>query len=271
MKSEVDGISLIITTYNWKEALSAVLQSVKKQSVLPNEVIVADDGSREDTRMAIHEMAKDFPVPLIHSWQEDLGFRAAMSRNRAIAKSSSPYMVIVDGDIILHPKFIEDHFRCAEKNCFVIGSRTLLSKQLTERILLGENIEISFFSKGIKNRKNLINNSFLSTLFTRKTTALKRAISCNMGFWKDDIIKVNGFNEDFTGWGREDSELVVRLLNAGFVRKSLKFKANGLHLYHPENNRDRLSVNDGLLAETIANKKTRCENGISNHLSIAKI
>lgn len=265
MKSDVAAISLIITTYNWKEALVAVLQSVKNQSVLPNEVIVADDGSGDETRLAIHEMAQHFPVPLIHSWQEDLGFRAAMSRNRAIAKASSPYVVIVDGDIVLHPQFIEDHVRFAEKNCFVVGSRTLLPKHLSQKILEGEKVDISFFTKGIKNRKNLINSSFLSFLFTRKTTALKRAISCNMAFWKEDIIKVNGFNEDFTGWGREDSELVVRLLNAGFVRKSLKFKANGLHLFHPENNRDRLSVNDGLLAETIANKKTRCENGISNH------
>ena len=87
-----------------------------------------------------------------------------------------------------------------------------------------------------------------------------------MAFWREDVIKVNGFNEAFIGWGREDSEFIVRILNSGIRRKSLKFGDVGFHLYHPENTRATLQENDDILAETIAMQKQRCEKGIDQYL-----
>ena len=111
--------TLIITTYNWKEALKSVLESVKRQTVLPDEVIVADDGSREDTKAMIDQMREGFPVPLVHSWHEDNGFQLSMSRNRAIAKASGDYLIMIDGDMVLSQTFIESHKRVAKPNWFV--------------------------------------------------------------------------------------------------------------------------------------------------------
>src|SRR6478736_8947 len=103
--------SLVLTTYNWKQALDLCLDSVTRQRVLPDEVVVADDGSRPDTGELVRERAKDFPCPLIHAWQADSGFRAARVRNLGTAASSGDYVVFVDGDMILHPEFIADHTR----------------------------------------------------------------------------------------------------------------------------------------------------------------
>ncbi|TBR43207.1 glycosyltransferase [Marinomonas agarivorans] len=257
-------VSLIITTYNWKDALVAVLKSVEKQTVLPNEVIVADDGSRSDTKTAIQEIAKNFPVPLIHSWQEDKGFRAAKSRNQAALRTSTEYIIYIDGDIILHPDFIKDHIRSAKDGYFIQGGRVKLNKARSQKVL-DDNLLPSFFSTGVKNRKNTISNPYMSNIFSRVWNSDISTRSCNFGLWKSDLFAVNGFNEEFEGWGREDSELVIRLLNLGRQRIYLKFAAVGYHLYHEENTRAQLDENDLILQNTIENSLTRCELGLDQY------
>ena len=107
-------VSLIITTYNRPDALLLVLRSIELQTSTPNEVIIADDGSGDDTKETIRAFQKTSDLNIIHSWQKDSGFRAAKSRNKAIAKSSNDYIILIDGDMILHPKFIQDHVNNAE-------------------------------------------------------------------------------------------------------------------------------------------------------------
>jgi len=260
-------ISLIITTYNWEKALEQVIHSVLIQSVLPDEVIIADDGSKSPTKELIREFQKTSPIPIIHSWQEDLGFRAAMSRNKAIAKASNDYLITIDGDIILHPEFIKDHKKHAGKNQFTIGPRVILSEKTSKLIFNKKMSTVSYFTKGIKNRKNTVQSSFLSKCFSCKTSTLKGIRSCNMGFWKEDVITINGFNEDFTGWGREDSEFAVRLFNAGIKRKNIKFNAIGYHLYHADNTRNNLEKNDEILERTISDKIFRCKNGLDKYIA----
>lgn len=257
--------SLIITTYNWKEALAAVLESVKKQTVLPNEVIIADDGSREDTANLIKEYQQIFPVPLIHSWIEDKGFRAALSRNKALAIAQGDYLIIIDGDIVLPVSFIDDHIKNAKKGRFIQGGRVLFNEQRSN-IFLSNGILPNIFEKGLKNRKNIIHSKILSRLFSRISNTDKSTRSCNMSFWKEDVIAVNGFNNDFIGWGREDSEFVIRLLNSGLNRMYLKFMGVGYHIYHPENSKNSLVENDLILETTIKSKLTRCINGIDKFI-----
>ncbi len=258
-------VSLIVTTYNWKEALEVVLQSVITQKVFPNEVIIADDGSRDDTKELIDSYAKIFPVPLIHSWQEDDGFRAAKSRNKAIAKASYEYIVMIDGDIMLHPNFIKDHIKASREGFFVQGCRALLNEELCKDVINGDT-RLSIFTKGIKNRKNVISNSVLSSMFSRVWNSDKSTRTCNFAAWKQDLINVNGFNEKFEGWGREDSELVIRMLNHGLNRIYLKFAGVGFHLYHPENERKSLEYNDFLLKNTIDEKLSQCELGLNQQI-----
>ena len=225
-------VSLIITTYNRVDALSLVVCSVESQTVLPKEVIIADDGSGDDTKITIHTFQTTSNLNILHSWQEDKGFRAAKSRNKAIAKSNSDYIILIDGDMILHPEFIQDHINNAELGYFIQGSRVLLTENATSNALKDINIQFLFFSQGIQNRKNAIHSNFLSKLFSKKKNYLRGIKTCNMSFFKKDCTNINGFNNDFEGWGKEDSEFIVRLLNSGINRKNLRFNALQFHLWH---------------------------------------
>ena len=260
-------ISLIITTYNWKEALATVLKSAFRQSELPREIIVADDGSREDTRDMVEALAKESPVPVRHCWHPDTGFRLAEIRNKAIAMAGGEYIVMVDGDMVLHPDFLKSHRRMARKNQFMQGKRVLLSSETSQSLMQGQLKKITPFTAGIKNRFNAISSGLLSGMFSARKKDIRAVRGCNMAFWRDDVLKVNGFNEDFVGWGREDSEFVIRLLNQGITRRNLKFGGVAYHLYHPENARSGLNANDAILEKAIEEKSTYCPNGLNRHLT----
>jgi glycosyltransferase involved in cell wall biosynthesis len=259
-------ISLIITTYNWKEALHLSLASVLAQTLLPLEIVVADDGSRSDTAEMVRSVAAAAPVPIIHSWQQDKGFRLARSRNRAIAKARGEYVLLIDGDILLHPRFIEDHQAFARPGYFVQGTRVLLGKKLSARILRSGCLELPVLGWGVQNKKNCLRSPLLARLFSFTSRRLPGIKTCNFAFWRQDALAINGFNEEFVGWGREDSEFTARLLNLGLRRQNLKFFALGYHLYHPMNTRDRLPINDAILKQTIEKQARWCERGLDQYL-----
>jgi glycosyltransferase involved in cell wall biosynthesis len=257
-------ITLIITTYNWHESLSLVLKSVSHQIIAPDEIIIADDGSDYKTKDLINNYNKNHELNILHSWQEDKGFRAARSRNKAILLSSGEYIVLIDGDTILHPSFVKDHIEIAEYGYFVQGSRVLISELGTQRALVTKNVNFSLFSSSLKNRKNSIHSKLLSYLFSSKNHHHNGTKSCNMAFYKKDFIKINGFNNDFEGWGREDSEFVIRLINSGIKRINIRFKAIQFHLWHQDNSRKSIVKNDEILNETLVNKTTWCMNGFKS-------
>ena len=259
-------LSLIITTYNRPESLELVLRSIECQTITPEEVIIADDGSTSETKALVSRFQQDSELNIIYSWQEDKGFRAAKSRNKAIVKSNADYIVLIDGDVILHPRFIEDHASNAKSGYFVQGSRVLLTQKMTSRVLDQQKINFSFFSIGLLNRQNALYSSFLSRLMSRDKNFLGSIKSCNMAFFKQDCINVNGFNNDFNGWGREDSEFIVRLFNNGIRRKSLHFNAIQYHLWHTENKNKSLNRNDAILQNSLFNRLQWCDNGIDRYL-----
>ena len=256
--------TLIITTYNWPESLFLVLESIKLQSILPDEIIIADDGSDQHTKDFIEEYIKKSNLNILHSWQKDRGFRAARSRNKAIGKSKGEYIILIDGDTILHPDFIRDHLQMREQGCFIQGTRVLLSKALTKKTLENELLNFPFYSVNIKNRKNAVHSNILAKVFSHKQNHLNGIKSCNMSFYKNDCLKINGFNNNFEGWGREDSEFVARMIFSGLKRKNVRFNAIQFHLWHNENDRISIKKNDLILSNTIKNCIKRCENGIDS-------
>jgi len=258
--------SLVITTFNRRDALELVLKSALVQSRLPVEIVVADDGSTDGTTDMLIALARQTPVPIIHSWQTNEGFRAARSRNLALAKTSGEYIVLLDGDIVLHSRFIEDHLAFARPGSFVQGSRALLDGAKTHRMIQEQQLTVSWFEPGVGNRKNCVRSRLLSCLASGATTKLQGIRTCNLAFWRKDGIAVNGFNEAFTGWGREDSDFAARLLHSGILRRNLRFRALGYHLHHPHHPRVQLAENDKLLAETINRQLVRCDNGLDQHL-----
>ena len=256
--------SLVITTYNWPKALEACLNSALDQTVTPKEIIIADDGSKQETIDLVKRFQQSYPQSnIIHSWQEDKGFRAGMSRNRAISKATGNYIIIIDGDLILNKHFVEDHIKNMQKGCFIQGSRVITSPIAAKEIMEGK--KINLFTKGLKNNINMVRSKLLSKIFTKVDRNLRGVRSCNMSFFKDDLIRVNGFEEEIEGWGREDSELAVRLFNIGCKKKKLKFEALTCHLYHNENDRSRLKKNDEYLANAIENKKTKAKKGLDRY------
>lgn len=259
-------VSLIITTYNWKEALAVVLASAFLQTRLPDEIIVADDGSSDGTAEMVRNIAGQAPMPVYHSWQEDKGFRAARSRNRAIASATGEYVILIDGDIILERHFVEDHLVAARQGFFVQGGRVLLNDLTTRDVLSHGDKKVSIFERGLGNRKNCIRSKAMARIFSSESKRLDGIKTCNFALWRDDALVVNGFNEDFEGWGREDSDFAVRLFNSGVRRWNLRFHALAFHLYHPVQPRARLGMNEELLSETTRRGTICCLNGIKQHL-----
>jgi glycosyltransferase involved in cell wall biosynthesis len=253
--------SLIISTYNRPDALALVLESVIKQRITVDEIIIADDGSGEDTRNTILSY-KDVLPKLQHVWHEDKGFRLAAIRNKAINASTCSFISMIDGDMVLHPDFISDIKNHIKENYFLQGKRVLMSSDTTQKLIRREIDFVHFLSDGIVNRFNTLSIPLLSKVVSRKYNSIKSVKGCSMHFWKENAERVNGFNEAFIGWGREDSEFLARMLNAGVQRKNIVLGAVAFHLYHKEEPREMLKENDEILAETIRLKKVWCSDGL---------
>ncbi|WP_234733541.1 glycosyltransferase family 2 protein [Tellurirhabdus bombi] len=259
--------TLIISTYNWPEALHLCLLSVCRQSVLPDEVIVADDGSTIETYSLIERMKAHFPIPLIHVWQEDEGFQLAKIRNKAIARASHEYIIQVDGDLILHKHFVQDHLDLSKPGTFITGSRVLMNDKLSERLLRTKKTSTGILALGISNHTNRFQIKFLRDYFADryKPNDINKLRGCNMAFWRADLIRINGYNEEFYGWGKEDNDIAARLMNAGLKKRTIKFGGIVFHMYHPEQSRTRCPENERKLALTIANKVVYCNMGVNQY------
>ncbi|MEZ4814576.1 MAG: glycosyltransferase family 2 protein [Bdellovibrionota bacterium] len=257
--------SLIMSTYNRVDALELCLLSAFQQAHLPSEIIVADDGSTESTRLLVERLQKQSPVPLLHVWHADEGFQLAKIRNKAVAKSQFEYVISIDADQILHPCFVQDHLSASRKGVFLQGHRVLLDAPVSEEVLQEKRISFSILEEGLSNKKNAFRALLLRDIFKGAHKRLKGVRGCNMSFWKEDLRKVNGFNEAFVGWGREDSELVIRLYNSGILRSDLYFSAIVYHLFHIENSKKNLLSNDKELEQALLEKRTYCKEGLDQY------
>jgi len=258
--------ALLIATYNWPDALSLVLKSAMAQSTLPNEILIADDGSREETKNLIAEFQKISKVPIKHFWQEDQGFRKSKILNKAVAGTSVDYIIQVDGDCIMHPRFVEDHCKAARKGVYLYGSRVNVLPEGVAVVFEKQLINFNMFSKEIKNKTRTLHIPFLSGLYQPHEGISKKFRGCNVSFWRDDFIAINGYNEDFEGWGREDSDLVIRMGNNAVKAKRLRYAGIVYHLHHTINSKHNVALNDRMQQETIENKIVRIPNGVAQYL-----
>ena len=258
--------SLLISTYNWPEALNLVLKSVLDQTRLPDEILIADDGSREETKVVINRYKVLFSIPVKHIWQEDNGFRKSKILNKAIAETDSDYIIQIDGDCILHPKFVSDHLNAAQKGQYLYGSRVNILPKFVTEIFQNGITKFNIFSKEIKNKARTLHIPFLASLYKKHHGISKKFRGCNVSYWRSDFVAVNGYNEDFEGWGREDSDLVIRIGNLGVLAKRLRYAGIVYHIHHTVNSKHNFEQNDRMQNQTITNKTTFIENGISQYL-----
>lgn len=264
-------ISVIVTTYNREDALDAVLRSLASQSDADFEVIIADDGSGPGTARTIAAWRGRAGRRLEHVWHADHGFRAAEIRNRAILSARGTYCIFLDGDCIARPDFVATHRRLSEPGAFVTGNRVLLSPQLTARVLdeklaperwspvrwLGERLG------GGVNRLSALFALPLGPLRRLRAGDWRGARSCNLAVWRSDLDRVDGFDADYSGWGKEDSDIIVRLLHAGVRRKDGVFATGVIHLWHSDADRSLLPDNERKLAAVIDGMRVRALRGIS--------
>jgi len=261
-------LALAITSHERPDALAAVLESVARQRRHPVEILIADDGSGAATRRVIEDFVARSRVPVKVLSQPHQGFRAARLRNLAIAATSCDYLVFIDGDMLLHPEFIADHEAIALPGCFTQGVRVNTDAALTAR-LIAEPSRLPALLKpgmGLLRRLYLLHSPWLSKSGRQIANQFVAIKSCNLAVWRQDLLRINGFNEDMIGWGPEDKELCARLEQAGVRRQTLLFGGIAWHLHHPAASREALPANLAVLAATRTGKKSRCERGLDSHL-----
>jgi len=245
------SLSLVITTYNRSDALLAVLAGLARQTDRDFEVVVADDGSRPEHRFRVLESPVAQALKLVHVWHPDVGFTASQVRNRGVAAARGGYIVLLDGDCVPEVDFVAQHKRLAQLGCFVNGSRVILSPELTQRVLDGQE-QIVGRSAGYWLRQRLRGQASKLTHLLRWPDTVGRVRrdfywkgirSCNMGVWRSDYERVDGFDESFVGWGHEDADFVLRLHHAGVARKNGFCATEVFHLWHREATRAQESQN----------------------------
>jgi glycosyltransferase involved in cell wall biosynthesis len=227
-------VSLIITTYNWPEALELTLASVLRQTRLPDEVIIADDGSKEETAQTIRKVLEPTGLKWFHVWQNDLSVRQSRIKNLAVKYSHYPYLIFIDQDVVLHPDFVADHLSMARPGFFLQGKRVILPQAYTKKLIAEGTFRIpSLFLFGLGNRKNTIRFPGLGCVLSGPKKFEASLRGCNLSLYKNDYLAVDGFDEVFDqSWGREDSDICYRLFHAGVRVKNLWFMALQYHLYH---------------------------------------
>ena len=264
-------ISVIVTTYDREDALDAALRALAHQSDRNFEIVIADDGSRPDTARIVESWKARLPLPLKHVRHEHLGFRGGEIRNRGIRASAGEICIFLDGDCLAGADFITAHRRLYEPGWFVTGNRILLSPELTAAVL-GRGLEVERwnFAPLLQQRLRGGINRLLPTLRLplgplRKLNRARweGAQTCNLAVARRDLDRIDGFDSAYTGWGLEDSDLVVRLLRAGVRRKDGRFATGVLHLWHPQNDRSQLPANRARLDEVIGGSRVRAMHGLS--------
>jgi glycosyltransferase involved in cell wall biosynthesis len=248
-------VSLIITTYNWPEALVVTLRSALQQSYAPFEIIIADDGSNDATLRAAAMVLRKSPVPWRHVRHADKGIRQARIKNLGVKYAQGEYFVFIDHDVALHPEFLKDHMDNLNKRCFLQGKRVFLSQKMTNEYLdQGEFRVPSPLTRGLENRKNALRLPRLGKLLTRKKNFQTTLRGCNLSMHRTLFTLVDGYDEIFDGlWGREDSDICYRLFNSGCCIKNVWFSGIQYHLHHSSikrTGRDRLDTElDKILSE----------------------
>jgi glycosyltransferase involved in cell wall biosynthesis len=269
------SLAVIITTYNRPDALSAVLKGYLAQKDRNFEMIVADDGSTSETAQVVADIQACADFKITHVWQEDQGFRAGTIRNRALAGASADYIVFSDGDCIPLPHFIAQHRRLAEAGWFLAGNRILMSEPFTRQVL-GQGLSVHAWTArrwmmaAMTGRINrfipLCYFPFAGPLRKIPAKRWEGVMTCNLSAWRSDLLQINGFDESYSGWGLEDSDLVIRLIRSGVSHKSARFAAPVLHLWHRDHDRSGLVENRQRLQDVLNSERVSAGHGITQYL-----
>ena len=258
------SLAVIVNTYEQPVALDAVLARLCQAPQPAEEIVVADDGSGPSTREVVAKWAKLAPMPVRHAWQEHTGFRRARVLNLAIAMATTEVLVFLDGDCLPSPRFASDHRALAEAGYFVQCRRCFVVEECVPDVLAGK---VSLCSLALRGKiTGLFKALRLPWPTVRRDQGLRGILGCNLAIRRDDLVAVNGYDESYEGWGREDSDLAARLYHLGRRRKFVHGRAIVYHLNHPQIGRALPQAAQQRLAETIRSQKIRCDRGVRQYL-----
>lgn len=270
-------VSVIVPTYNRPEALRLCLMSLSRQTRLPDEVLVADDGSGPETARTVAEFAAsaECRFELQHVWQEDDGFRKPRILNETVRQSSGDFLVFIDGDCMAHREFVRSHLQSAAPGVIASGKRVDLGSRLTERVLQSGRLLTalsvrlvldSLFSDTRKAEESLrITNPLLRRLLHRDDISDDGVWGCNFSLHRELFYAINGCDEDFLDGSIEDNDLGIRVLNSGGRIASVRALAVVFHLWHRSTwsfANEKFHLNREILRRRIELKESRCVNGI---------
>jgi len=267
--------SIILSTYEWPEALAMVLSALLTQTEKSFEVMLADDGSDERTKRVVENYCKRAFFPIHHFWQENKGFRKSRILNQAIQKAQGDVLIFLDGDCVPHGEYVRQHTLLADENHYVAGRRVDLSSEFTKG-LTPEKIEAGVLSGVVTgmfslwldslkkggskpfHRAYLVKNSFLRKIFGYdRVTDMK---GCNFSVLRKHMLAIDGFDESYEGYGREDTDVELRMQNLGLRIKSGKNLCLQFHLWHAS--RAFTPINEDLLAEVKSSKRIKAKRGL---------
>ncbi len=277
--------SVIVPTYNRPAALRLSLLSLTKQSRLPDEVLIADDGSGQETRDLIGSLKGQLEpyFPVRHVWHEDIGFRKPKILNETVRQSAGDYLIFIDGDCMAHQHFVRSHIEVSAPGAILSGKRVDLGKQLSEGILETGTVITSFSLRllvdavrGSRPRSRkveeaiIIRNRLLRNLLHRDKITDDGVWGCNFSLSKDLFYAINGCDEDFLDGSIEDNDIGIRVQNRGDRLVSMRNRAVIFHLWHKSTwsfENPKYQHNLGILQRRIANKEPYCLNGIVKRTS----
>lgn len=270
-------VSVIVPTYNRPEALRLCLMSLTGQTRLPDEVLVADDGSGPETARTVSEFADSSACrfELRHVWQDDDGFRKPRILNETVRQSSGDFLVFIDGDCMAHREFVRSHLQSAEPGVIASGKRVDLGRGLTEKILkrgrplarLTVPLLIDSLFSGTRKAEEAfrITSPLLRRLLHRDAISDDGVWGCNFSLHRELFYAINGCDEDFLDGSIEDNDLGIRVLNSGGRIKSVRALAVVFHLWHRSTwsfANEKFIQNREILRRRIELKEPRCVNGI---------
>jgi len=265
-------VTVIIPIYNRFEHIKIIFEALMRQTLKPNEVILSDDGSSLDVLEYLKSNFIDFPFKLKCVYQKDLGFRKTRALNNAVKEANNDFLIFIDQDLIFGEDFIKNICKMREKNKFIM-LRPGNTDEGEKKIIINnfKNLEykevlksISFMGKEISklDYKRDMKNNLLYRLKLRDRGA--KFVGMAYALYKEDYIRINGYDEEYQGWGYEDDDFGNRLYKAGLKSKPIYLEDVPLHLWHPFDPTKKKSINEEYYykrKKEISRKNYKCEYG----------
>jgi len=257
-------VSVILSTYNAPEWLEKVVWGYAVQSHRNFELLLADDGSTQETVLLVHRLRAQTGLNIHHLWHEDRGFRKCTILNKAIEAAGGDYLIFSDGDCIPREDFVARHVELARPRCLLSGGYVRLPMAVSKRITVEDVFEGRatdpgwLFAHGLRDPKwrfRLASGRIVPRILDTLTTTRATLNGCNASTWKSDVVRVNGFDERM-GYGGLDRELGERLMNAGVRPIQIRYRAVCVHLDHARGyvSEDAWRANHELRRQTRRNK-----------------